>query len=88
MSEDTSTSLNQQDIGTWNQFEANKKKFGVKSTFDENLYTKKLDMSSMSRAQVERAESLAREIEGNQRKSASDLLTHLTVSTVPFIQIS
>jgi PAB1-binding protein PBP1 len=27
----------------WDQFEVNKRKFGVESTFDENLYTTRLD---------------------------------------------
>ncbi|RLN20163.1 hypothetical protein BBJ28_00023512, partial [Nothophytophthora sp. Chile5] len=31
----------------WNQFEANEKLFGVVSTFDENIYTTKLDKSKI-----------------------------------------
>ena len=34
-------------IGNWDQFASNEKKFGVKATFDENLYTTKLDISSI-----------------------------------------
>lgn len=47
----------------WDQFAVNKQKFGVKSSYDENIYTKKIDMSSMSREQVQKAERQAREIE-------------------------
>ena len=52
------------DMGKWDQFEANKQLFNVKSTFDENLYTKKLDISKISRDQLQKAERIAREIEG------------------------
>mmetsp|Transcript_14621 Transcript_14621/g.18676 ORF Transcript_14621/g.18676 Transcript_14621/m.18676 type:complete len:853 (+) Transcript_14621:168-2726(+) len=48
----------------WDQFEANKRLFNVESTFDENLYTTKLDTSKMTPEQIARAERLAREIEG------------------------
>lgn len=51
--------------GNWDQFEANKRLFNVKSTFDENLYTKKLDLKSMTPEQIAHAERLAREIEGS-----------------------
>jgi len=51
-------------VGSWNQFDANAKlKDYKKIQFDENLYTKRLDMSSMSAAQIKRAEQMAREIE-------------------------
>jgi hypothetical protein len=48
----------------WDQFEVNKRLFNVKDTYDENLYTKKLDLKSMTAAQIANAERLAREIEG------------------------
>lgn len=49
--------------GQWDQFEANKQKFGVTSTYDENLYTKKLDRNQLTKEQIQHAERLAREIE-------------------------
>ncbi|CAK4747406.1 unnamed protein product [Aphanomyces euteiches] len=48
---------------SWNQFEVNEKLFGVTNTYDENLYTTKLDKSKISAAQSKAAEKLAREIE-------------------------
>ncbi|POM66109.1 Hypothetical protein PHPALM_18081 [Phytophthora palmivora] len=52
----------------WNQFEANEKLFGVVSTYDENIYTTKLDKSKISTEQSRAAEKLAQEIE---RQSAA-----------------
>lgn len=49
--------------GGWNQFEVNEKLFGVVSSFDENLYTTKLDKTKISTEQSKQAERLAREIE-------------------------
>ena len=37
-----SASLNSNSTGNWDQFSVNRKKFGVKSTYDENIYTKKI----------------------------------------------
>ncbi|CAN8269365.1 unnamed protein product [Cochlearia groenlandica] len=48
----------------WDQFEANKLLFGVESTFDEELYTTKLEKSQLTRELREEAERIAREIEG------------------------
>lgn len=50
----------------WDQFEANKRLFNVQSTFDENLYTKKIDKEKISAESLARAERLAREIEQAQ----------------------
>lgn len=47
----------------WNQFEANEKLFGVVSTFDENIYTTKLDKTKISNQQSREAERIAQEIE-------------------------
>lgn len=41
--------------GSWNQFEANKRLFNVRSSYDENLYTSKLDTSKLTRKQMEEA---------------------------------
>lgn len=47
----------------WNQFTANEKLFGVKTAFDEELYTTKLDRSGADFAEREkRAQALANEI--------------------------
>jgi len=51
-------------IGQWDQFQANEKKFGVKASFDENLYTTSLDKNTVDKKKQEEAERLAREIEG------------------------
>ena len=50
-------------IGDWDQFSANEKKFNVKASFDENLYTTKLDVSSIDASRRAEAERIAREIE-------------------------
>jgi hypothetical protein len=50
-------------IGDWDQFSANEKKFNVKASFDENLYTTKLDLSSIDASQRAVAERIAKEIE-------------------------
>jgi PAB1-binding protein PBP1 len=49
--------------GGWNQFTVNEKLFGVKTGFDEELYTTKLDRSGADFAEREkRAQALANEI--------------------------
>lgn len=58
--------------GKWDQFEANKK-FGVRSTYNENLYTTTLDRSKFSKEQVEAADRMSREIE---RSSARGGIQH------------
>ena len=50
-------------IGKWDQFAANEQKFGIKATFDENLYTTSLDKSVIDVGQQLEAEKIAREIE-------------------------
>lgn len=51
--------------GSWNQFEANEKMFGVKTTFDEDVYTTKIDRSTPDFKERERkAQALANEIMG------------------------
>lgn len=51
-------------IGAWDQFAANQEKFGVKTSFDENLYTTKLDKDKLDQSKLKHAERIAREIEG------------------------
>ena len=61
----TATSLASTSKSTnWDQFETNKRLFQVKSSYDENLYTKKIDYSSITSEQLAYAERMAREIEG------------------------
>lgn len=51
--------------GAWDQFKVNEEKFGVESTYDEHLYTTRIDKSALDYQQrLEKAERLAREIEG------------------------
>ncbi|MCJ1482479.1 hypothetical protein MMC06_002644 [Schaereria dolodes] len=51
--------------GAWDQFEANEQRFGLKSDYDENIYTTRIDKSdplyTMREAEAAR---IAREIEG------------------------
>ena len=56
--------------GSWDQFEANRRLFNVKSNFDEDQYTTRLDKSEFSYADKARAARLAREIE---RKSSRNV---------------
>jgi len=48
----------------WDQFATNKALFGVKSTFNEELYTTKLEKGPRTRELELQALRIAREIEG------------------------
>ncbi|XP_042510204.1 polyadenylate-binding protein-interacting protein 4-like isoform X2 [Macadamia integrifolia] len=50
----------------WDQFETNETLFGVKSTFDEELYTTKLERGPKMRELEKEASRIAREIEGEE----------------------
>ncbi|TYJ13523.1 hypothetical protein E1A91_A10G057700v1, partial [Gossypium mustelinum] len=52
--------------GNWDQFETNQKLFGVKSTFNEELYTTKLERGPHMREFEREAMRIAREIEGEE----------------------
>ncbi|XP_024006325.1 polyadenylate-binding protein-interacting protein 3 isoform X2 [Eutrema salsugineum] len=52
----------------WNQFEVNETLFGVTSTFDEELYTTKLERGPRTRELEEQALRIAREIEGENTR--------------------
>ena len=52
----------------WDQFETNKRLFNVRSSFNEDLYTKKLDLGSMTKEQIARADRIAKEIEGSSSR--------------------
>ncbi|EKG08341.1 hypothetical protein TCSYLVIO_000508 [Trypanosoma cruzi] len=53
----------QHQTGAWDQFEANEKNFGVKTTYKEELYTTRLDHSKITEEQRAHADRVAREIE-------------------------
>ena len=59
----SATSLESGSMGGWNQFEANDRLFNVKNTYDENIYTQRLDKSKISKADMLKAEKIAKEIE-------------------------
>lgn len=51
----------------WDQFKINEQKFGVRTTYDEHLYTTKVPQASeLTEAEVRRAEKLAKELEGGK----------------------
>ena len=57
--------------GEWDQFKANEKLFGLKSDYDENIYTTTIDRSNPSyREREARAQRLAQEIEGSSTSNA------------------
>lgn len=59
-------SLEDDSSASWDQFKVNEQKFGVGSTYDEHLYTTRIDTLAHDYAQrLERADKLAKEIEGN-----------------------
>jgi PAB1-binding protein PBP1 len=66
---ESATNLESGSMENWNQFEANSRLFNVKHTYDENIYTKKLDYNKMTKQQLAKAERMAKEIEGGLRFS-------------------
>jgi small nuclear ribonucleoprotein (snRNP)-like protein len=56
----------------WDQFESNEQMFGVSTTFNEDLYTTKLDPNTIPKEKREEAERLAREIESGVMASECD----------------
>ena len=60
------TSLNANGHATWDQFEANERLYGVKTDYDEAMYTTSIDRSHPSyRQRAAAAEKKAREIEAS-----------------------
>ena len=49
----------------WDQFKENEKKFGVTSTYNEEMYTTKLNQATLTPEQRARAARMAAEIEGD-----------------------
>ena len=47
-------------IDSWNQFEANKKQFGIDFHYTEDLYTTKLDLTKIDDSLKKRAEEVER----------------------------
>ena len=61
----------QQSEGPWDQFQANEQKFGLKSDYDENIYTIPIDRSDPSYAQRDaEAQRIAQEIVGTPADNA------------------
>jgi len=55
----------------WDQFEANERLYGVRSNYDEEIYTTSIDRSSpLYKQRAARAEKIAREIEGDSTTNA------------------
>ncbi|GIX61304.1 ataxin-2 like protein, putative [Babesia caballi] len=52
----------------WDQFESNRKEFGVESTYDENLYTTELKPDEVPQHVHDNANRLAAEMEGRHRE--------------------
>ena len=72
-SEDENKYLNQKledenDDENWDQFELNKKMYNVISTYDENLYTTKLDKNKISEEDKIYADKIYKEIMGANNK--------------------
>lgn len=63
--------LRRDDIGAWDQFAENERRFGVQNTFREELYTSKLDRSKVSREEQERADQMAQRILSSSSSSSS-----------------
>jgi len=58
-------------IGKWDQFASNKQKFGVEASFDENVYTSRLNKEELCMKMIQHAEQLAKEIEGSSMLSGN-----------------
>ena len=55
----------------WDQFEINKMKYNVKSTYDENNYTTTLDKKNISNEQKHKAEKIIKEIMRDSNKDTN-----------------
>lgn len=63
---------------SWDQFATNEKLFGVKTSFDEEVYTTKLDRSGPDFKERERkAQQIANEIMGVSRSSQPITPSHI-----------
>lgn len=60
----TSLSLDESGKAGWDQFEANERLYGIKSNYDENIYTTTIDRNNpLYKQRAAAAEKIAREIE-------------------------
>lgn len=56
---------------TWDQFAVNERQFGIKTTYDENIYTTPIDKSHPQyKERFAKAEKTAKEIEGSATTTA------------------
>lgn len=71
-SADTETNISLEGPGgAWDQFQANEQRFGLKSDYDENIYTTIIDKSHPDyRRREAEALRIAQEIEGGQADNA------------------
>jgi hypothetical protein len=65
--------------GQWDQFAANAK-FGVRTSYNEDLYTTKLDESKLSKEQIAYAERTAKEIENSSTRNLQHRLERAEVA--------
>ncbi|KPI86950.1 hypothetical protein ABL78_3996 [Leptomonas seymouri] len=65
--------------GQWDQFAANAK-FGVRTSYNEDLYTTKLDESKLSKEQIAYAERTAKEIENSSTRNLQHRLERVDVA--------
>jgi len=56
----------------WDQFKVNERLYGVSTTFDEEMYTTKLNRDAIPKEQREMADRIAREIESGQMASEKE----------------
>lgn len=61
--------LGRAEPGQWDQFKANEQRWGITTTFNEELYTTKLDPNTISKEKRDEADRIAREIESGQMAS-------------------
>ena len=65
---------NLDDNENWDQFELNKNKFNVNSTYDEKHYTTEIDYQNLSENVKKKAEVLEKEIKSNVQTKNTHLL--------------
>jgi len=57
------------EVGHWDQFKENQERYGVQTTYREEIYTTMLDKQAIPQEQRERADRIAREIMSGQMNS-------------------
>ena len=61
----------EEDDGEWNQFELNKKKYNVSSSYNENNYTTKLDPNLIPQEHKVKTEKIIQEIYSNSNNATN-----------------